>query len=268
MKNTALSTKDNARFGNGVQTITTLEIAEMMEIEHWQVLRKLDGREENGKHIKGYIEILGNHQMVVTDYFIKSTYMTEQNKEMPCYEVTKLGCDFLANKFTGEKGILFTAKYVKRFNDMENHVLQGDVITQSPFMLCLQGVKFVADDLKISESSKLLMYNRAFEEFGLPTSFLPKYEDNGSRERCSATELLKRNDCGMSAAKFNQLLLQNGYLEERERPSSNGGTKKFKALTEKGLEYGVNLINEKNQKEVQPHYYVDTFMKLYKIVTK
>lgn len=140
--------------------------------------------------------------------------------------------------------------------------------TQSSFILCLQGVKFVADDLKISESSKLLMYNCAFEEFGLPTSFLPKYDDNGNREQRSATDLLKRNACGMSAAKFNQILLENGYLEERERPSSNGGMKKFKALTDKGLEYGVNLINEKNQKEVQPYYYADTFMELFEIVVK
>lgn len=41
---------------------------------------------------------------------------------MPCYEVTKLGCDFLANKFTGEKGILFTARYVKRFDEMEKQI--------------------------------------------------------------------------------------------------------------------------------------------------
>lgn len=54
-----------------------------------------------------------------------------------------------------------------------------------------------------------------------------------------------------------------GYLEERERASSKGGTKKFKALTPKGLEYGANLINEKNQREVQPYYYADTFMELF-----
>lgn len=98
-----------------VKTITTLEIAEMMDINHWQILRKLEG----SKEIKGIIEILGDNKIVVTDYFIPSTYITEQNKEMPCYKVTKLGCDFLANKFTGEKGIIFTAKYVKRFNEME-----------------------------------------------------------------------------------------------------------------------------------------------------
>lgn len=108
-------TTDKARYGNNAQTITTLEIAEMMEVSHADILRKLEGRKDR----KGYIQILGESQMAVTDFFIKSSYRTEQNKEMPCYEVTKLGCDFLANKFTGEKGILFTAKYVKRFHEME-----------------------------------------------------------------------------------------------------------------------------------------------------
>ena len=69
---------------NNVKTITTLEIAEMMNLNHFEILRKLDGSKDR----KGYIDILGNNQMVVSDYFIKSTYFTEQNKEMPCYEVT------------------------------------------------------------------------------------------------------------------------------------------------------------------------------------
>lgn len=266
---TMIFTTDKAQnFGSNVQTITTLEIAEMMEVEHGEILKRLEGTKKPDGSVKqiGIIPVLSEGNFPVADYFQESTYKDAQGKPRKCYNVTRLGCDFLANKFTGEKGILFTAKYVKRFNEMENHILQGDAISQSPFILCLQGVKFVADDLKVSESSKLLMYNGAFEEFGLPTSFLPKYEDNGSRERCSATELLKINACSMSAAKFNQLLLENGYMEERERPSSNGAMKKFKALTEKGLEYGVNLISEKNQKEVQPYYYADTFMELFDIV--
>ncbi len=59
-------------------TITTLEIAEMMETEHWKLLRKLEGRTKNGKHERGYIDILGDNQMDVTDFFIKSSYRTEQ----------------------------------------------------------------------------------------------------------------------------------------------------------------------------------------------
>lgn len=114
-----LITADKALMGGEKRTITTLEIAEMMNIGHWQVLRKLDGREENGKHIKGYVEVLTDNQMVVSDYFSESVYKDASGKENRCYDVTRLGCDFLANKFTGEKGILFTALYVKRFNEME-----------------------------------------------------------------------------------------------------------------------------------------------------
>lgn len=101
------------------RTITTLEVASMMEVSHSDILRKLEGRKDR----KGYIQILGESQMAVSDFFIKSKYYTEQNKEMPCYEVTRLGCDFLANKFTGEKGVLFTARYVKRFHEMEQELI-------------------------------------------------------------------------------------------------------------------------------------------------
>lgn len=101
-------------------TITTLEVAEMMEMEHKRLLRKLEGDKER----KGYIQILTESQMGLSDYFIPSTYRDASGKENKCYEVTKLGCDFLANKSTGEKGVLFTARYVRRFYEMENQTKQ------------------------------------------------------------------------------------------------------------------------------------------------
>lgn len=56
------------------QTITTLEIANMIGMRHSSILRKLEGREINGNHIKGVIDIINEHQMVSSDYFFKSTY--------------------------------------------------------------------------------------------------------------------------------------------------------------------------------------------------
>lgn len=113
-------------------TITTLEVAEMMEVEHWELLRKLDGRaKKNGTHSKGYLEILTDNHLVVSDFFIPSSYKDVSGKENKCYEVTKLGCDFLANKSTGEKGVLFTARYVKRFYEMESQQEQVS-ITEHP----------------------------------------------------------------------------------------------------------------------------------------
>lgn len=101
-------------------TLTTLEVAEMMEVPHSDLLKKLEGRKDR----KGYIQIMTEGQMSVSDYFIPSTYKDASGKENKCYEVTRLGCDFLANKSTGEKGVLFTARYVKRFNEMENQTKQ------------------------------------------------------------------------------------------------------------------------------------------------
>lgn len=131
----------------------------------------------------------------------------------------------------------------------------------------LSAVKFIADDLNVNTASRLLMYENYCKDMGIPTGFLPKYEHNGNRQMKALSSLLKENGCEFSAVKFNLLLVGQGYLEERERPSSKGDkVKKFKALTDKGLQYGENAVNPHNQKEVQPLYYSDTFMGLYENV--
>lgn len=129
-------------------------------------------------------------------------------------------------------------------------------------------IPFIAEDLHVNEVSKLVMYQKLCESNHVPTNFLPDYVASDSREKKTATELLKQFQLPLSASKFNQLLIKEGILEERERTSSTGknGKKKFKALTEKGLEYGENLVSKYNTKETQPYYYVDTFCGLYNLV--
>lgn len=107
------------------------------------------------------------------------------------------------------------------------------------------------------------MYENYCKDVGIPTGFLPKYTDNGNREQCSATKLLNRNGSKIKTAEFNQFLIAAGYMELRERKSSKGSIKEYKALTDRGLKYGVNFISNKNQKECQPYYNADTFMELY-----
>lgn len=109
---------------NNELTIDSREVAEMMGINHWEVLRKLDGTDK----VKGIIPILTDNKIVVSKYFIQSTYKDLSGKENKCYLCTKLGCDFLANKFNGEKGILFTAKYVERFNAMERSIKENSIL--------------------------------------------------------------------------------------------------------------------------------------------
>lgn len=76
---------------------------------------------------KGIIQILTERNFPLSDYFIESTYIDSSGKTNKCYDCTKMGCELLANKFTGEKGIIFSAKYVERFNKMEA-VLRNQLI--------------------------------------------------------------------------------------------------------------------------------------------
>jgi Rha family phage regulatory protein len=108
------------------KTIDSREVAEMIEMRHTDLLRK----------IEGYIDALSqNAKLRSDDYFIESTYTAGTGKAYKCYELTKMGCEMVANKLTGDKGILFTAEYVKRFNEMEQPMSQIDIIIQSALAL-------------------------------------------------------------------------------------------------------------------------------------
>jgi len=77
------------------------------------------------------------------------------------------------------------------------------------------------------------------------------------------TNLLKRYNVGLSAAKANRILLAKGILEERTRPSETepGKVRTYKALTDAGLRYGFNKAQQMVD-ETTPRYYEDSFEEL------
>lgn len=94
------------------QVIDSREVAEMVEKKHNELL----------KDIRRYAEQLSLGKIPQSDFFTESTYRTERGKEYPCYLVTKKGCEFIANKLTGQKGTEFTARYINRFHEMEEQL--------------------------------------------------------------------------------------------------------------------------------------------------
>lgn len=96
------------------RTLTSNEVAEMIGKEHSRLL----------KDIRTYIKYLAEGKIDSGDFFIKSSYKDTNNQERPNYLLTKQGCEMVSNKITGAKGVQFTAKYVSRFNQMENHLKQ------------------------------------------------------------------------------------------------------------------------------------------------
>lgn len=80
----------------------------------------------------------------------------------------------------------------------------------------------------------------------------------------SITKLLKEHSVELSAVKANKLMLQLGLLEEATRESSTrpGVMKKYKVLSDKGLDYGVNEENPQSPDQTSPYYYKDSFPEL------
>lgn len=56
--------------------------------------------------------------------FQPTTYLTEQNKEMPMYEITRDGFVFLCMGFTGAAAAQWKERYINAFNQMENRIVQ------------------------------------------------------------------------------------------------------------------------------------------------
>ena len=95
---------------DGVNVIESREVARMVDKEHSKLMRD----------IRNYISIIStNPNLDSLDFFVESTYKDGKGEIRPCYLLTKQGCEMVANKMTGEKGILFTATYVQAFNEME-----------------------------------------------------------------------------------------------------------------------------------------------------
>lgn len=99
---------------SAIETLDSREVAEMIDIRHDNLIKK----------IRSYQQILDSSKLRSQEFFIPSTYLNSQNKEQPCYLLTKKGCEMVANKLTGEKGVLFTAQYVNRFEEMEKKITQ------------------------------------------------------------------------------------------------------------------------------------------------
>lgn len=94
---------------NGQLVTDSRDVAEMTNRGHNALM----------KSVRGYIKFLAEGDFDHREFFIESTYQDANNQTRPCFLITRKGCDMVANKMTGEKGVLFTAEYVTRFEEME-----------------------------------------------------------------------------------------------------------------------------------------------------
>lgn len=92
---------------NGVETVDSRQVAEAVGKEHKDLL----------KNIRKYSEYLTESKISLSDFFVESSYTDSTGRNLPCYNVTRKGCEMIANKITGQKGVVFTAMYVNAFHE-------------------------------------------------------------------------------------------------------------------------------------------------------
>jgi len=98
--------------------ISSREVARLIDKRHDHLLRDINGYLKTLKKL--------NHPKIGgVDFFVESTYPDNKGEARPCYLLSKMGCEMVATKLTGEKGILFSASYVAKFNAMETY-LRGE----------------------------------------------------------------------------------------------------------------------------------------------
>ena len=106
--------------------VDSRDVAEMIGKSHAHLMRD----------ISGYAQILCNStesNFGLSDFFIPNTYQDSTGRMLPFYLLTKKGCDMVANKMTGEKGVLFTAAN-SRGSDVLPFRSKGVGVLPHPFL--------------------------------------------------------------------------------------------------------------------------------------
>lgn len=138
--------------------LSSREVAEMMEVNHDNLLKKIDKINLDFTNVK----------IDFSKYWIEGTYKVEgQLREYKEYKITKKGCEFLAHKTTGTKGNLFTDKYMDKFALMESTInnqlqLNADMSNQI--------AEIVQAQLQEQFSNQIEKVNNTYSKYYRPTA--------------------------------------------------------------------------------------------------
>ena len=135
-------------------TISSREVADMMEVKHFHLLEKIDNINKT----------FDNRKIDFQKYWTENLYKTEgNNKTYREFQVTKKGCEFLAHKSTGEKGIIFTDRYMDRFEEMENLLKETpSYMIDDPIARAKRWIKEEETRIRLEEENKSLIRENTY----------------------------------------------------------------------------------------------------------
>lgn len=201
-------------------------------------------------------------------------YLDGRNREQVQYLLDREHTDCLLTGYSAPMRM----KVIRRWRELEQQegarlavIANGTkVVGELAILECFTRL------LKPAPSSQVLMLAQIAKNNGLESSFLPGYAIDAAPDTTggssmptkAVTALIKKHAISSTAPAFNRALAAHGYLKTLQRRNSKGETVDFWSVTEKGLKYGKNLTSPQCPRETQPHWYVDRFLELAKLVGK
>lgn len=152
---------------DAIDVVDSRQVAEMIGKRHGHLIRD----------IKSYCGILskttapkigGSTELKIepSEFFIESSYKDSTGRALPCYLLTKKGCDMVANKMTGEKDILFTAAYVTAFEAMREHIDKNMMTLPKDYPSALRALadQFEQNQKLVAENSTMRPKAQYFDD--------------------------------------------------------------------------------------------------------
>jgi Rha family phage regulatory protein len=97
---------------NGGHYVDSRQVAGCIGKQHKNLIRDIE------RHI-GFLRKSSRLNFEPADFFLESRYRDAKGEARRCYLLSKMGCELCAHRLAGEKGALFTAAYVSKFNALE-----------------------------------------------------------------------------------------------------------------------------------------------------
>lgn len=236
---------------DGQLMVDSREVKDMLNMRHADLLEKIDG----------YIQILENGKLRSLDFFVENSYTVDGNKRpYKYYLLTRKGCDMVANKMNGTKGVLFTAHYVTRFEEMETQLKKQLVPSYMIDNSIQRAERWIQEQKEREriESEKLLLEQQVTEYQPKVEKYHQFLDADGLMDIGSLAKELNINGFGRNKLftflKDQKILMANnlpyqkymnrGLFEVKSVPTSKIGYVSKTYLTPKGADYIADLIRK------------------------
>ncbi len=243
------------------------------------VARTMSSREIAKLTGKAHKHVLADVRLMLTELEIdwadcSAQYQDSTGRKLPCFNLNRELTDTLLTGYSAKMRLAV----IRRWHELEQQSASRAAVTTNGTKVIgeLAIMECFTRLLKPAPSSQLLMLSKIAENNGLDPKFLPGYAVDAAPDAAAGssmqskpiTALIKENGIASTAAAFNRLLADHGFIKKCQRNSTKRGLVDFWSITEKGLSFGKNLTSPNNPRETQPHWYVDRFLELAALVGK